>query len=46
MLPIAKSGFSDRIARFADQNALVYGLLCVALAVGTGWLAGVIFRRG
>jgi uncharacterized protein (TIGR02186 family) len=44
-LRVAKSGFSDRIARFADQNALVYGFMCVGLAVLTGWLAGVIFRR-
>lgn len=44
-LNIAKSGFSDRIARFADEQALVYGVLCVALAMGTGWFAGVIFRR-
>lgn len=44
-LTVAKSGFSDRIARFADEYALAYGLACVALAVFTGWLAGLIFRR-
>lgn len=44
-LTIVKSGTSDRIARFSDEHALYYGLLCVALAVFTGWLAGVIFRR-
>ena len=44
-LHVAKGGFSERVARFADKSALLYGLLCVALAVGTGWLAGIIFRR-
>jgi hypothetical protein len=27
------------------SHALLYGLACVALALFTGWLAGVIFRR-
>lgn len=44
-LNIAKSGYSDRIARFSDEHALAYGLACVVLAVFTGWLAGLIFRR-
>ncbi|HEX9903786.1 MAG TPA: TIGR02186 family protein [Propylenella sp.] len=44
-LSIAKGGFSERIARSADDYPLYYGLVCVALAVFTGWFAGVIFRR-
>jgi uncharacterized protein (TIGR02186 family) len=44
-LNIEKGGFSERIARAADDQPLLYGLVCVALAVFTGWLAGVIFRR-
>jgi uncharacterized protein (TIGR02186 family) len=44
-LRVEKGGFSERIARAADQDALTYGLVCVALAVFTGWFAGVIFRR-
>ena len=44
-LRIEKGGFSERIAQAADQRPLLYGLSCVALAVLTGWLAGVIFRR-
>ena len=44
-LLIEKGGFSERIARAADGQPLVYGLAAVALAVFTGWLAGVIFRR-
>ncbi len=44
-LVITKTGISDQIARFARANGLIYGLLTVALAVATGWFAGVIFRR-
>jgi uncharacterized protein (TIGR02186 family) len=44
-LNIEKRGFSERIARAADNQPLVYGLTCVFLAGFTGWLAGVIFRR-
>ncbi len=42
---VEKGGFSERIARSADNYPLLYGLTCAALAVFTGWLAGVIFRR-
>ncbi len=44
-LAIAKGGFSERIARAALDFPLAYGLVCVILAVFTGWLAGVVFRR-
>ncbi len=44
-LSIEKGGFSERIARAALDFPLLYGLVCVALAVFTGWLAGVVFRR-
>ena len=44
-LNIEKRGFSERIARAADNQPLLYGLTCVFLAGLTGWLAGVIFRR-
>lgn len=42
---VLKTGFSDRLARFADEWALPYGLLTVALGLFTGWFAGFIFRR-
>jgi uncharacterized protein (TIGR02186 family) len=45
ILSIAKAGYSDQIARAAIDFPLPYGLICVALAIFTGWLAGVIFRR-
>jgi uncharacterized protein (TIGR02186 family) len=44
-LAIAKGGFSQQIARAALDFPLAYGLVCVAFAVFTGWLAGVIFKR-
>jgi hypothetical protein len=44
-LTIVKGGFSERIARAALDFPLSYGLVCVILAVFTGWLAGVVFRR-
>jgi uncharacterized protein (TIGR02186 family) len=44
-LSIAKGGFSQRIARAAIDIPFSYGLVCVALAIFTGWFAGVIFRR-
>lgn len=45
VLAVAKGGFSQRIARAALDFPLTYGLVCVALAVFTGWFAGVVFRR-
>jgi uncharacterized protein (TIGR02186 family) len=44
-LSIAKRGYSEQIARAAIDMPLAYGLVCVVLAVFTGWLAGVIFKR-
>ncbi len=44
-LTIEKGGFSQRITRAALDLPLPYGLACVALAVFTGWLAGLMFRR-
>ena len=45
LLRIEKSGFSERLARAADRKSLLYGFSCVALALFTGWFAGVIFKR-
>ncbi|MBK1623019.1 TIGR02186 family protein [Afifella marina] len=44
-LLVEKSGFSDRIARFSTEQPLLYGLFAVMVAVFTGWMAGIIFRR-
>lgn len=44
-LRVAKTGFEQHTHWFAHQYSAAYGLLAVLLAVFTGWLAGVIFRR-
>ncbi|MCB1494692.1 MAG: TIGR02186 family protein [Bauldia sp.] len=44
-LDITKVGFEQFMYAAAHQHVLLYGLACVLLALSTGWLAGVIFRR-
>jgi len=45
-LVISKVGFEADIFDFAHQRSALYGLVAIALALASGWLAGVIFRRG
>jgi uncharacterized protein (TIGR02186 family) len=45
-LVVSKVGLEADIYDFAQQRAFLYGLTAIALAVVSGWLAGVIFRRG
>jgi uncharacterized protein (TIGR02186 family) len=42
---ISKTGFEQYISVFAREKSFVYGFLVAALALVTGWLGGVIFRR-
>jgi uncharacterized protein (TIGR02186 family) len=42
---VRKSGFENFVFVASRQQPLLYGLVCVILALGTGWLAGVVFRR-
>jgi len=42
---VRKVGFERFIGDLALNQPLIYGLLCVALGVFTGWLGGVVFRR-
>ncbi|WP_428687872.1 TIGR02186 family protein [Roseibium sp.] len=44
-LAVAKIGFEQFTFQLAQNYPLFYGLLAVSLAIFTGWLAGVIFRR-
>ncbi len=44
-LTIVKAGFEQRIARASQENGLLYGIFAVLLAVGTGWLGRVLFRK-
>jgi len=42
---VRKSGFENFVFVASKQQPLLYGIVCVILALGTGWLAGVMFRR-
>lgn len=42
---VQKSGFERFLGEAAVGHPLLYGLACVALALITGWLGGVLFRR-
>lgn len=42
---VRKSGFERFVGQSATQYPLLYGLVCVVLALFTGWLGGVVFKR-
>ena len=42
---VRKIGFERFLGSSAVQYPLLYGLACVALAIFTGWIGGVVFRR-
>ena len=42
---VDKSGFEQLTSGFARSQSLLYGIFCIGLALLTGYLAGVIFRR-
>jgi uncharacterized protein (TIGR02186 family) len=42
---IVKVGFEQFVATAARQNGFVYGLITAAMALMTGWIASVVFRR-
>lgn len=42
---VRKIGFERFLALSAVQQPLLYGLVCVVLALFTGWMGGVIFKR-
>ncbi len=42
---VSKVGFEAFISDFAHEHAVMYGLLCVAMALLAGWGANVIFGR-
>lgn len=45
MITVSKIGFEQFMFETAHTRSALYGLGCVALALFTGWLAGVVFRR-
>lgn len=42
---VRKTGFEYFLFVSSRQQPLLYGLVCVVLALSTGWLAGVVFKR-
>jgi uncharacterized protein (TIGR02186 family) len=44
-LYISQAGISADVYEFAHRQALFYGLLAIIVAVGTGWIAGAVFRK-
>ena len=44
-LAIVKSGFEQTIFRFASDHGFGYGLFAIGLAMFTGWLGRIIFRK-
>lgn len=42
---VRKEGFERIVGETAKSNPFLYGLICVFLALFTGWLGGVIFRK-
>nr|WP_315745215.1 MULTISPECIES: TIGR02186 family protein [unclassified Bradyrhizobium] len=42
---IVKIGFEQFVATTARQNGLIYGLVTTAMALMTGWMASIVFRR-
>ena len=44
-LEIRKSGFEQMIFRLAHNHSVFYGLFAIFLAIVTGWLGRVLFRK-
>ena len=42
---IVKVGFEQFVATSALQNSFVYGLFTAAMALMTGWMASIVFRK-
>ena len=44
-LHVAKTGFEQHAFTLARDHEFFYGLACVLIALFTGWLTGVVFRK-
>ena len=42
---IVKVGFEQFVATTAHQNGFVYGLVTAFMALMTGWMASIVFRK-
>lgn len=44
-LYISQAGISADVYDFAHRQAVLYGLFAISLALGSGWIAGIVFRK-
>jgi uncharacterized protein (TIGR02186 family) len=44
-LVVHKVGLEAEVFQFAHQQSALYGIIAITIALGAGWLAGVVFRR-
>lgn len=44
-LLVSKIGFSANVYEFAHRQSIFYAVLGIMLAVTSGWLAGIVFRK-
>ncbi len=44
-LDVRKDGFEQLTYDLAHQNGLLYGIIAVLIAIATGWIASVVFRK-
>ena len=44
-LVVRKVGLEADIFQFAHQHSMLYGIIAIVIALGAGWLAGVVFRK-
>lgn len=44
-LVVRRVGLEADIFQFAHQQSTLYGIIAIVIALGAGWLAGVVFRR-
>ena len=44
-LVVRKVGLEAEIYQFAHKHSALYGIIAIVIALGAGWLAGVVFRR-
>jgi uncharacterized protein (TIGR02186 family) len=45
LLEIRKSGFEQALSTFAHEQGFLFGLMAVLVAIITGWLGRLLFRR-
>ncbi|MCR4267468.1 TIGR02186 family protein [Nitratireductor sp. ZSWI3] len=44
-LTIRKAGMEQRLYEFAQQHGLIYGIAAVLIAIITGWIGRLVFRK-